>query len=177
MKRLMLAAALMLAALASAHAQIPPGRNSSETTADNNRDALAIRDPIHRDEALIAGANKRGNSLQRYAPDENRHPIFVPTFKAQIKVRNNSAKAIKSVTWSASLIDPGTGRLIRTYDVTSEARIAPGKAKHLSERLPTPSSKVVSAGGPPSRKAPAVVDLKTKITLVTYEDGSTSETP
>jgi hypothetical protein len=176
MRKLMLAAALALAALASVHAQNIPPEHSRSAPPNNNRDALTIRDPIHRDEALIAGANRRGNSLQGDGSDEIRTSIYVPMFKAQIEVMNNSAKAIKSVSWSASLTDPGTGQLIRAYDVTTEARIAPGKSKKLSKRLPTPRVNVVSANAPPSRKAPTVADLKTKITLVTYEDGSTSET-
>src|SRR5687767_13895050 len=138
MKKLMLAAALMLAALASAHAQnIPPGQNPSSAITPNNRDALTIKDPIHRDEALIAGANRRGNSLQS-DPVDIRNSPYSHTFKAQIEVTNNSTKVIKSISWAASLLDPDTGRLIRSYDVTTNARIAPGKKKQISRRLPTP---------------------------------------
>jgi hypothetical protein len=164
MKKLMLATALMLAALASAHAQnIPPGQSPSATP-NNNRDALTIKDPIHRDEALIAGANRRGNSLQKSDTINIPNSPYVHTFNARIEVTNNSTKAIKSVSWSASLIDPGTGQLIRAYDVTTNARIAPGKKKHLSKRLPTPRANVVSANSPSISKVP-VADLKTKVTL------------
>jgi hypothetical protein len=178
MKKLMLATALMLAALGSAHAQnIPPGQSPSATP-NNNRDALTIKDPIQRDEALIAGANRRGNSLQNDTVNIPHSPNYVHTFNARIEVKNNGTKAIKSISWSASLIDPGTGQLIRAYDVTTNARIAPGKTKHLSKKLPTPRANVVSAAAPPANpKTPPVADLKTKVTLVTYEDGSTSETP
>lgn len=176
MGKLLFAAALVLIALASSQAQnIPPGQNSS--VPDNNRDALIIRDPVKRDEALIAGANRRGNSLEKDDSDKGRRYSYDQMFKARVEVMNNSAKVIKSVTWSASLIDSSTGQLIRAYDITTKTRIAPGRSKKLSKSLSTPRANIVSAGTPRTSNAPAVADLKTKITLVTYEDGSTSETP
>lgn len=176
MRKVTLAACLALAALTSTHAQnLPPGHSPSATP--NNRDALTIKDLIHRDEALIAGANKRGNSAQGDTA-EVPHYTHANTFKAQIEVTNNSTKAIKSVSWLASLIDPGTGQLIRAYDVTTKARIAPSKTKRLLKRLATPHVNVVSANSTPtSRKSPAVADLKVKVTRVIYEDGTTSDTP
>jgi hypothetical protein len=175
MRKLTIAALLLtLAAAASTHAQESsiPRPSPNATTV---QDALRLKDPIQRDEALIAINSRHTNKLEHEANAHRHTPIR--TFKAQVVVTNHSAMAIKSVSWSASLIDPGTGALIRTYDVTTEERIAPGKTKKLTKRLPTPISRVVSASAPTSGKLPAVANLKAAVTQVTYEDGTTSETP
>jgi len=173
MKKLMLATALALSAVVSAHAQA----TRPNTGGDTLQDALRDPDPIHRDERLIAGANRRNNR-----PDINDGSVPLPihraaSFEAKVAVVNTSAKKIKAVFWSATLTDPSTGELIRTYNVRTKAHIAPGGTKELKKMLFTPRAKVVTASAPLRRNSPAVADLKVAITGITYEDGSTSPTP
>lgn len=171
MTKLTLAFALLLTAASAARAQTP---YVGAPVADPHRDALAIKDPVHRDEALIAGANRRNINLEREANAARR--AMPQTFKAEVEVTNRAAKAIKFVSWTATLTDPETGAVIRTYDVETRAGIAPGKTRRLSKRLRTPRADVVKAPSLPGRKRP-VADLRVEVTGVTYVDGSTSTTP
>lgn len=175
MMKLTLAFALLITAAAAAHAQdrtpvgTPYPQGSSEIYPKK------IADPVQLDEAHIAASRAAGRPSDREANENAKLWKYttVPTFKAEIKVKNSSAKAIQSVAWTATLLDPETGAVIRSYDVTTEAQIKPGKTKKLSERLQKPRADTVSAD---SRGA-KVADLKVKVTSVTYVDGSTSTTP
>jgi hypothetical protein len=170
MRKLTLITALLLAAAAAAHAQVPSGREGF----DPQREALRDGDLTRLDEAHINISHASGAKAER-AADAARHSRL-PSFKAQLDVTNHAAKTIKAVEWTATLTDPGTGAVIRTYDVTSEAKIAPGKTKKLSKRLQTPRARAVSANSRTPRR-PAVADLKVEVTGVTYADGTTSTTP
>lgn len=92
------------------------------------------------------------------------------TFKASVVVNNSSAKAIASVNWTVSLVDRESGETIRSYDVTTRSRIAPGKKKTLDKRLPLPRYGLVNARNPQSPGT--VAKIVPVITRVTYEDGS-----
>ncbi|HYG78859.1 MAG TPA: hypothetical protein VD861_00645 [Pyrinomonadaceae bacterium] len=96
------------------------------------------------------------------------------TFKASVVVSNSRAKAIASVAWKVSLVDRESGETIRSYDVTTRTRIAPGKKKKLDKRLPLPRYGLVNARDPQSPGT--VAKIVPVITRVTYEDGS-FETP
>ena len=170
MKKLLLAATLTMIAAGSVQAQV--SRRPSE--GDNNRQA-AMRDPdpVRREERMISISSRE---LRReHRPYRERY-VSSRTFKAQVAVTNRSAKTIKSVSWRASLIDPATGELIRSYPVTTEKRIAPGGTKKLETKLPVPMARLVRVG-PDGVTSPTTADLKSTIVRVTYEDGSTSETP
>jgi hypothetical protein len=170
------AAVLTLAAAASAQAQgSAPNPAQRPAAGDSMQDAMRDKDSTRREERVINITSTELNKMEREADRSRRAPER--TFKAEVVVTNHGTKTIKSISWSASLIDPGTGRLIRNYDVTTEARITPGKTKKLAKQLPTPRSNVVSAA-PSGTGAPAVVaDFKAVVTRVTYTDGSTSTTP
>ncbi|HZH29716.1 MAG TPA: hypothetical protein VEY11_02930 [Pyrinomonadaceae bacterium] len=171
MTKLMLAATLTLLAAVSAQAQVSRRPNPEDNT---RQAALSDPDPIRREERLIS-ISSRELSGPRRAADA---PPFanVSTFKAQLDITNRGSKTIKSVSWLATLTDPATGALIRTYNIETKRRIAPGATKKLEKKLPTPRAHTVSAA-PGGRKSPVVADLKSTIIQITYEDGSTSEKP
>jgi hypothetical protein len=170
MKKLTLAFALLLSVSAAAHAQAPNGSPGF----DPQREALRDRNTIRLDEAHINASRTSSARLESEA-DAVRHGRL-PSFKAQVKVTNHASKTIMAVEWTATLIDPDTRAVIRSYDVTNETKIAPGKTKKLSKYLQTPRTRVVSVkSATPGR--PAVADLKVKVTGVTYADGTTSTTP
>jgi hypothetical protein len=170
MRKLTLIVALLLTAAAAAHAQIPNG----STGFDPKREALRDGNTVRLDEAHISDSRASNAKLESEA-NAARHGQL-PSFKAQIEVTNHAAKIIQAVEWTATLIDPGTGAVIRTYDVTTETRIAPGKTKKLSKHLQTPRARVVSVKTHTPGK-PVVADLKVKVTGVTYADGTTSTMP
>ena len=174
MRKLTLTFMLLLAATAAAHAQqgttpvgtpYPPGSSPIYPKIDP--------DAVRRDETHIAN-NRSATSKEEYKAD--RWYSKADTFKAEIEVTNTSAQAIQSVTWTATLLDSETGAIIRTFDVTTEKKIAPGKTKKLGQRLVTPYDYVVRANARhPNR--PNVADLKVAVKRVTYRDGTTSTTP
>lgn len=170
MKKLTLTFTLLLAAAAPAAAQVP---NNNPGT-DPFRDARVSRDPAKSEEALIT-ASRASNARAENEADAARRNL-PPTFSAEIEVTNSAAKPIKSVEWRATLLDSETGAVIRTYDVTTNARIAPGKTKKLSKLLRTPRANVLKVSSRVPRR-PQVADLKVKVTGVIYEDGSTSAAP
>lgn len=170
MKKLILTFALLLTAAAAAHAQIP----NNNLGTDPFRDARYSRDPAKSEEALIIASRISSIPAENEADAVRRS--LPPTFKAKIEVTNSAAKTIKSVEWRATLLDSETGAVIRAYDVTTDARIAPGKTKKLSKSLRTPHAKAVKATSRAPRRA-QVADLKVKVTGVTYEDGTTSAAP
>lgn len=170
MTKLTLAFALLLTATAAAHAQAPNGN----PTNDPLRNAMRVGDAAKVGEAMIEASRASNVRLEGEANAARRSRPR--TFDAEIKVTNSAAKAIRAVYWTATLTDPETGAVIRSYDVASESRIAPGSTRRLSKRLRTPRDSVVRASARPRNKA-AVADLKVKVTGVTYVDGSTSTTP
>lgn len=171
MKKLTLAFGLLLTASAAAHAQVPNGSPGSDPLREAQRQPT---DAARQGEALITASRMRNNTLESEA-DSVRNAM-PKTFRAEVSVTNHAAQSIKSVAWTATLLDPETGAVIRTYDVTTDARIAPGSTKRLSKHLRTPRTNVVRvASRSPYR--PTVADLKVKVKAVTYVDGSTSATP
>ena len=96
------------------------------------------------------------------------------TFKATVVVNNTSAKAIASVNWTVALVDRESGETIRSYEVTTRTRIAPGKKKKLDKRLPLPRYGLVNARNP--QTPGTVAKIVPVITRITYEDG-TFDTP
>ena len=171
MKRLMLVAALAVVALAAAPTQAQPP--TAQERWDNAR--LRDPDPAVREEAHIRNSRIQSNRAEREANSSYRASL-VSSFEARLVVTNTSAKTVRSVDWTATLTDRETGELISTYDVTTETKIAPGKAKRLKKKLQTPRARVVNAAGGRRRRA-QVADLMVSVTRVTYEDGTTSETP
>ncbi|HEX8127790.1 MAG TPA: hypothetical protein VF527_01725 [Pyrinomonadaceae bacterium] len=171
MKKLMLAATLTMFAAVSAQAQVSSRPGPGD---DTRQAALRDPDPVHRDERLIS-LSHREMMGPGDASDASRLGR-VPTFKAELNITNRGSKTIKYVSWSASLTDPATGAVIRTYNIKTKQRIAPGGTKTLKKQLPTPRAPVVRVA-PGGRKLPVVADLKSTVVQVTYEDGSTSETP
>jgi len=176
MRNLILVVAFTFCGVVSANAQYPshPPYTSHR---DTLHDALRDPDPIHRDERLIAGANKRIIGNETSSIITPRFSYHRPHFEAKVVVLNTSSRKIKAVSWTAILTDPATGQLIRSFEVTTKTGIAPGRKKELKKMLPTPvAAKVVNTTT--LRRDPRhVADLKVAVTSVTYQDGSTSKTP
>ncbi|PYS76064.1 MAG: hypothetical protein DMF66_16750 [Acidobacteria bacterium] len=176
-KRLMLVVVTVLAAASSAHAQTdtdPLGRPS--VGVDTVRSAQRDPDPARREDRLISVAERGFSKMEEEA--RSSHVEAGGTVKAMVAVTNHTSKVIKSVSWAASFTDPGTGQLIRKYDVSTGARIQPGKTKTLTKRLPIPRVKVVSAAAPVGHKAhDTFAKLTSAVTGVTYDDGSTFSAP
>ena len=174
MTKLTLAFAMMLTAAAAANAQTTPaGTPWPPNTLPIEGNTKKIQDPVILEERHIAASRNSTAPAERRASTLPDRDVF---FKAEIKVKNSSAKAIRYVTWTATLLDSETGEFIRSYYVTTEAKIAPGKTRKLSERLLTPIDRVVRANARRPDK-PNVADIKVKVNEVTYADGTTSTTP
>jgi hypothetical protein len=183
MKKLTLAFALLLTTAAAAHAQVstnnPTGITSNNPTSDDGvRNAMRLGDEAAKGEAMISAsrsANVRIVDEANRAVPRGRSGPRPGEFNADINVTNSAAKTIKAVAWTATLVDHETGAVIRSYDVTTKTKIAPGKTKKLSKRLTTPGAQVVRANSQTPKRQ--VADLKVTVTGVTYADGSTSTTP
>src|ERR1044072_605827 len=174
MKKLTLTFALLLVAAAAAHAQDTTPVGTPYPSGSSSIYPKKITDPVIRDEALIAESRTRTYPAEREALA--RRYNMSPTFKAVVEVTNHSAKAIKSVEWTATLTDSATGDVLGTYDVTTKSKIAPGKTKKLSKSLSTPRARVVSATAR-NPNQPRVGSVKVAVKSVTYADGTTSMMP
>jgi hypothetical protein len=178
MTRFILLAVLIFSAVVIANAQRDPRGTS---TVDTVQDALRDPDPIHRDERLIAGANRNIRRIPREDPlppsRSLRSATPLPVFKARVVVTNHSAKLIKSVYWTAILTQPGTNDIISQHHLTSHVDIAPGKTKKVTQKLQIRPVRVVNVAKLPPVNSPQVADLKVAVTEVIYADGSTSKTP
>ncbi len=170
MRKLTLIAALLLTTAAAAHAQSPNGSPGF----DPQREALRERNTTRLDEAHISVSRASSAKLEREAAASRRGTT--KTFKAVVEVTNSAAKAIKSVSWTATLTEVGTGNVIRSYDVETKTRIKPGTTKKLSKHLRTPYADLRTRATMPFDRNPVTV-LKVEVTAVTYVDGSTSTTP
>ena len=168
MTKLTVALALLLTAAAAARAQTPNGNSGN----DPLRDAMRTGDAAKIGEAHIEASRAFGAGAEREAARLG----MTPSFKAVVEVTNRAAKAIKSVSWTATLTEPGTGNVIQSYDVETKTRIDPGTTKKLSKRLRTPRASRLLLATTPRGRSP-VADLKVEVTGVTYVDGSTSTTP
>jgi hypothetical protein len=173
MTKLTLALALTLAASATALAQTPSNAGVGAGN-DRVRDAMRLGDSAKAEEAHITASRAYSASAESEANAARRR--VVPTFKAVVEVTNHAAKAIKSVYWTATLTDPGTGNVISSYDVKTKTRIAPGSTKKLSKHLRAPRPAPAMLASTPLGKSP-VADLKVEVKGVTYVDGTTSTTP
>lgn len=171
MRKLTLAFALLLTASAAAHAQTPSNRNAGN---DPVREAMRMGDTVKAEEAHINASRRSMAGPESAAAAARRSNVR--SFKAEVEVTNHAAKSIKYVTWTATLTDPNTGSVIRSYDVKSKTRIAPGSTKKLSKNLRTPPVDRLLAAATPLGRSP-VANLKVEVTGVTYADGSTSTTP
>lgn len=166
MKRLTLSLALALLAVSAAHAQADPGQGLEHILREPN--------PERRNEVLVERGRQRLDELSRTS--RAARGVGERTFKASVVVLNRSPKTVKSVLWTVSLVDPESGATIRSYDVATEGRIAPGKRKSLTRRLPIPPSGVVSARRPGGTTVP-VADVVTSVTRIEYTDGSSTDSP
>lgn len=170
MTKLTLALALTLAA-AAAHAQTPSNANAGN---DRVREAMRTGDAAKVEEAHINASRAYSARAEREANATRRRTS--PTVKAEIEVTNHAAKAIKSVTWTATFTEPGSGNVISSYDVKTKTRIAPGSTKKLSKHLRAPRQDARMIATTPFGMTP-VANLKVEVTGVTYADGTTSATP
>ena len=178
MRRVVSLLFLSLLGAVCAAAQTPGGNSNANTggspSGESLRAAMRAGDPARGGEALISASRAYNAKFEDEADAARR---AVPrTFNAEVVVTNGAAQAIRSVSWTATLINRDTGAVIRSYDVTTRTRIAPGKTRKLSKFLQTPRDNVVKVASQPPGK-PTVADLKVRITGVTYADGTTSTTP
>lgn len=154
--KLALITGLSLVAVSSAQAQSKTGTQSQQEAARQRQEQERLESRTAMDDLHAEGA--AGRALQPR------------TFKASVVVNNSSARTIASVAWTVSLVDRESGETIRSYDVTTRTRIAPGKKKTLDKRLPLPRYGLVNARNPQSPGT--VAKIVPVITRVTYEDGS-----
>ena len=162
----MLSLALALLAASAAHAQADPRQGMEHI--------LREPDPERRSEVLVERGRLKLDELSRTGSPSR--GAGARTFKASVVVDNRSAKAVRSVQWTVTLVDPSSGTTIRRYYVTTEGRVAPGKSKRLSQRLPVPPARVVNARSAGSAPAP-VADVVTAVTRIEYADGSSADSP
>src|SRR5688572_3372021 len=136
MKRLLLTLALALLAVSSAaRAQTERGTHPGqglehilrEPNPERRSEVLVERGRLKLDELSRTGSPSRGAGAR--------------TFKASVLVDNRSAKAVRSVQWTVTLVVPSSGATISRYYVTTEGRVAPGKSKRLTQRLPVPPAR------------------------------------
>lgn len=170
MKKLTLALALLLTATAAAHAQTTPA-GTQYPPGSSEIYPKKIKDPVQLDESHIVNSRVNTAPSEREAASSRYNKP--PTFKVEIMVTNRAAKAIKSVEWAVTLTDPTTGDIISTYDVTTKAKISPGKSKKLSKNLNNPQARVVSVRDRTPYQ-PQVGNIKVEVTSVTYADDTTS---
>lgn len=96
-------------------------------------------------------------------------------YRYTVKLRNDGAKAVKSVDWDYVFTDPATGEEAGHHQFTSDETIKPGKSKEVSVLYLTPPVRLVSAKALGQKKVK--FDEKVVVVRVTYEDGSVWQRP
>ena len=120
-----------------------------------NFDEMRVR---ARNERRILDAKRGGNTgevdrIEREARadaaniaklrDEKGPPRYGFMYKASVK--NNSAKAIKSIDWDYIFLDAATGAELGRHQFTNDVKIGPGKSKELQVFISRPPTQTVSA--------------------------------
>ena len=94
---------------------------------------------------------------------------------AILNVTNHSRNEIRFVSWVVTFTHPATGVVIKTREITSKSRIAPGTEKTLKKTVAVPRLvRVTDARGKARMTLPK---MTTTLANVTYADGTTSRTP
>jgi hypothetical protein len=158
----------LIATLATGVAAASSAPAQSKDTPRLTRDSL--------DSDTINAQKYRDTELNRNTdrPFPNGAPLG-RSLEAKLKVTNQSGNEIKSVLWVASFINPTTGAVIGTREITSKSKIAPGKEKTLKKVLRIPH--LVNFQAIHGRTWATLPTITTALASVTYADGTTSRTP
>ena len=167
MKRILFVLAVTVLAVSAARAQ---GADIKE-----RKEVLREPDPERRGEIIFNRSRVKLDELARTANSSRR--ADARTFEASVLINNRAAKTVKSVSWRVSLVDPDSGEVIRKYDITTEKRIAPGRRKKLTRRLPVPPPGSVSANARGGASSGTVADVVAVVTRVEYTDGTFGDAP
>jgi hypothetical protein len=93
-----------------------------------------------------------------------RRKAYVFKYKAQLRLRNAGAKAVKSVSWDVVFEEPGQATEAKHYPLQLKQQIAPGQTQTLVKEIhikPEESTRHISGG-----------TRKVQLTRVEYADGS-----
>ena len=107
------------------------------------------------------------------------HAVVKLVFDHLLLVNNESDKEIRSIKWTATLINRETQETIQSFPLETKRKIAPHKSSKLKERLVLPLKKlqgqVVSATQPIKDPTRTAVDEKYEIVEILYADKSVSK--
>lgn len=95
-------------------------------------------------------------------------------FLYKTTLRNNGAKAIKSVDWDYVFTDAATNEVLGRHEFTSEGRIGPGKSKEFSFFIPKPPTLRVSAYALDKKERDGLTEQIVLVRIL-YEDGAVWE--
>jgi hypothetical protein len=131
-------------------------------------------------ESVGAQAYREAFLKKQFGRESNIVDPFSPNWPfnnqlAILNVTNHTRSEIRFVSWVVTFTHPVTGAVIRTKEITSKSRIAPGKEKTLKKTVAVPRMVRVTAADGKARPAPP--KMTTALTSVTYADGTTSRTP
>jgi hypothetical protein len=93
-----------------------------------------------------------------------RRKAYVFKYRAQLTLRNRSAKAVKSVSWDVVFVEPGQATGAKHYPLQLKQQITPGETQTLVREIhikPEESTRHISSG-----------TRKVQLTRVEYADGS-----
>jgi hypothetical protein len=104
-------------------------------------------------------------------------PPKYTVFKTNFLVNNESDKEIRSIKWTATLINRETQETIQSFPLETKRKIAPHKSSKLKERLVLPLKKLQGRQFQPHSqlKTDETVDEKYEIVEILYADKSVSK--
>ncbi|MDT7602557.1 MAG: hypothetical protein QOF61_554 [Acidobacteriota bacterium] len=97
-------------------------------------------------------------------------------FMYKVSLRNDGAKAIRSVDWDYVFFDKGTTHEIGRRQFTSDEKIAPGKSKELTIVARQPPTETVSVQALNEKERDAL-DAHIEIVRIEFADGSVWKRP
>ena len=144
-----------------------------------NFDQMRVR---ARNEKRIDDAKKGGNpeidKIKREAKadaaliDRMRQqapPRYGFMYKASVK--NNSARAIKSIDWDYIFLDATTGAELGRHQFTSDERVGPGKSKELQVFISRPPTRTISVYALNNKERDGL-DERIELVRIVYVDGT-----
>ncbi len=102
-------------------------------------------------------------------------PRYVFLYKASLK--NAGTKTIKQIDWDYIFFDRDTRRETGRLQITSDAKIAPGKSKELSIYTSKPPTTTVSAHRLDDDDERRAIDEQVVVTRIVYTDGTVWQRP
>jgi len=96
------------------------------------------------------------------------------TYVYEVKIRNNGAKEIRTLTWDYVFFDPTAEREVGRRRFVSEVRIGPGKTRNVVVRSTTSPTGAIDAAQA-GKKSRELYSEQVIIQSVGYADGSVSQ--